>query len=487
MAINLALIKPAILKAKDIATIADVEAVKEYADTTVIDGSRITTGTIDADKINTVGLVVQNVSPGGINPTFEIKANGTAGPNANANIYGARISSGYIFSQGVMYIDLVNGEYIYSMSLYIEKDNNGNNIFHLSKGVVSSVASAAAPIPGTTIFHSSYYPITVEVFDTSTYTTIAGSGLRSFELPSSLKNYIALYNYKLPVLVLINNMQVVCAQQHNYFYSDYVVADLSYSGALSEVPLSSSTRLEVGGDYVNSTSVRFIVINFNMYTGLSILNNYTSGIIINSNSVIINGVNITSLKYLSGTIMNDSDYVFSLANGTQIQIVNFYQRSGMVINSSSGNIIITSGGKKVLTSEYSFYGSLYPFIDKLEKVFSQNDSGFATNNAPQYKQLYNVAQFSGRFAMFYYIRPAISNYGITVPERLTNIVYLVVAPNSSALLEKVFVGTNYGYINIYLYIDNSYNAFIKIQGELSKSNSGTVYETGGYTAVFRAA
>lgn len=169
MAINLALIKPAILKAKDIATIADVEAVKEYADTTVIDGSRITTGTIDADKINTVGLVVQNVSPGGINPTFEIKANGTAGPNANANIYGARISSGYIFSQGVMYIDLVNGEYIYSMSLYIEKDNNGNNIFHLSKGVVSSVASAAASIPGTTIFHSSYYPITVEVFVGTNY------------------------------------------------------------------------------------------------------------------------------------------------------------------------------------------------------------------------------------------------------------------------------------------------------------------------------
>ena len=58
--------------------------------TTTIEGSKITTGSISANKINTTDLIVQSVKPltgGG----FEIDANGTAGELGNAHIYGARI------------------------------------------------------------------------------------------------------------------------------------------------------------------------------------------------------------------------------------------------------------------------------------------------------------------------------------------------------------------------------------------------------------
>ena len=56
-----------------------------------ISGNIIASQSITADKIDTTNLVVQNVSSGGASPSFEIKANGTAGPNNNANIYGAYI------------------------------------------------------------------------------------------------------------------------------------------------------------------------------------------------------------------------------------------------------------------------------------------------------------------------------------------------------------------------------------------------------------
>ena len=66
--------------------------------TTSIDGGKITTGIVDAKRIDAGNLVVKCVSSGGDNPTFEIKADETAGPkeDKNYNIYGASIKGGTI-------------------------------------------------------------------------------------------------------------------------------------------------------------------------------------------------------------------------------------------------------------------------------------------------------------------------------------------------------------------------------------------------------
>jgi len=76
------------------------------AGTTVIDGAGITTGTVTADKINTTDLEVQNVGPGGNTPSFEIRADGTAGEHVlgvgnGVNIYGSSIYGGDISGSAI--------------------------------------------------------------------------------------------------------------------------------------------------------------------------------------------------------------------------------------------------------------------------------------------------------------------------------------------------------------------------------------------------
>ena len=62
-----------------------------YPGTTSINGGLLTTDSVVADKINTAGLIVQEISDGTASPDFEIKADGTAGPGSDANIYGSVI------------------------------------------------------------------------------------------------------------------------------------------------------------------------------------------------------------------------------------------------------------------------------------------------------------------------------------------------------------------------------------------------------------
>jgi len=64
--------------------------------TTTIDGGKITTRSVTATKIDTTNLVVQNISDGTATPTFEIKADGTAGEwdlgvGNGVDIYGGSI------------------------------------------------------------------------------------------------------------------------------------------------------------------------------------------------------------------------------------------------------------------------------------------------------------------------------------------------------------------------------------------------------------
>lgn len=77
--------------------------------TTTIDGGNITADSVTANEIDTTDLVVQNVSPGGVNPIFEIKADSTAGPigDKNYTIYGGSIYGSTMESSTMRIRDLI--------------------------------------------------------------------------------------------------------------------------------------------------------------------------------------------------------------------------------------------------------------------------------------------------------------------------------------------------------------------------------------------
>jgi hypothetical protein len=123
MAINSLTLRPAVLKAKDVATIADIEAnaaiLRQYADeainmsgyvlpedvadainnnTTTIEGSKITTGSISASKINTQGLIAENISADTI-----IGKNIAGGSISGVNIEGVNITGAVIKASWIDY------------------------------------------------------------------------------------------------------------------------------------------------------------------------------------------------------------------------------------------------------------------------------------------------------------------------------------------------------------------------------------------------
>ena len=100
-------------------------------DTTSINGSRITTGTIDAGRISTTGLVVQEVKPK-YGSGFEINADGNAGPNNDCNIYGAKIyganiNGGTITGATIDSTSTINTPKIFADEFYIRSSTNPNN------------------------------------------------------------------------------------------------------------------------------------------------------------------------------------------------------------------------------------------------------------------------------------------------------------------------------------------------------------------------
>lgn len=80
---------------------ADVEIDGNLTLVDNVDGGNITANSVVADKINTTGLVVQEVSDGTVSPAFEIKADGTAGPSNDANVYGATIRGGDVVGTSI--------------------------------------------------------------------------------------------------------------------------------------------------------------------------------------------------------------------------------------------------------------------------------------------------------------------------------------------------------------------------------------------------
>jgi hypothetical protein len=112
MAIDIQTLEPAVLKAKEVATLEDVDTAVDSIDlsnyipyddintvlandTTVIDGSRITTGTIDASKVNVIGITADHINVD--NTTTGFKLNDTAaGTSVDPNIEGAYIKGATI-------------------------------------------------------------------------------------------------------------------------------------------------------------------------------------------------------------------------------------------------------------------------------------------------------------------------------------------------------------------------------------------------------
>lgn len=251
------------------------------------------------------------------------------------------------------------------MSFYLCTREN-SNVMHITKGSYSSAEMQLGILPDT-VFHSNLPYVTYNVYDAEEYIDYYSPGwysTTSFKMPSACINDI-LTNDKAYFVVVGSSVLLSC---------DFYIAEIPF-GSNRPVGVSIGTWYASHGyagteqiyydDYVTTTTsnylykkiqghgkrgIKIVVLNVTS-DGVYIPPTFTSNDIkVNNSGIFIKGVDLLNYKYVSPTIINSTDLVFSNQNSS-FQLVNSVAGTGLDLVSSSGKTEIKIANKVIFSTE----------------------------------------------------------------------------------------------------------------------------------------
>lgn len=230
------------------------------------------------------------------------------------------------------------------MSLFIGKDNNNNSILHLTRGA-TALADIKNGVLSNTVFHSS---LTYATWSRHTLTPIVRqSGNTFLRLDAAVAADIG-YNRKL-FFVVINGSVIQYTTQAPNFDNIYYLRNGGWFGEWvgggNSLYRESATPSAGYVDYLppngaNLANSYLYVLNLtdSAYLGVPVYNN---SITINNGRIIVKGVDLLNLQYITPKRINEVDTVFSLGNA-EIQLINSStlgnERLEIVSNSAESGI-----------------------------------------------------------------------------------------------------------------------------------------------------
>ena len=244
------------------------------------------------------------------------------------------------------------------MSLLVGKDDSNNSVLHITRGV-STLSSLKSGENTNTVFHSNMNFLT----HTDIPCTFSGTKVvLSRSVAASLGSSNALF------LVIIND-----AVYNGEFYQDRKSSWVNY--VIRGVYQVTTKGVWADGDnatfgwyYGNKPSYDYnafysgITITSARIVKLNVVNNTfvpppQSGNYVRidgSSGVVVNGVYLSTLSYISKTIVNSSDPTFTIFGGALMQLVTPSTSAGTSLRSSGGVTEILSGTKVIISSQLSY-------------------------------------------------------------------------------------------------------------------------------------
>lgn len=322
------------------------------------------------------------------------------------------------------------------MSFYLGTGGNGK-IMHITKSSYSSTAMQGGILPDT-VFHSDLPYITYTMYEAEEYVDYHLNGwydTTSFKMPSACVADI-LSNDKVYFVIVGTSVLLSCDfykaeipfgsnrpvgvfigtwySSHGYagaeqiYYDDY--KPTTTSGYLYKKIQGSGKR-----------DIKIAVLNVTS-TGVYIPPVFTStDIRVNGSGISVKGIDLLNYKYISPTVVNNNDFVFS-NTVSSFQLVNSVPGSSLNLVSNSSKTEISIDGKIIfssLSNKRAIYGNMSYFS---ANYFSDPDNSPAaiyeepsTYGTRTYYKLSNELFQNGESFLFQFGMPKTSSYYYSTP------------------------------------------------------------------------
>lgn len=247
------------------------------------------------------------------------------------------------------------------MSLYIGPDNNEDKILHITKGETSAVQMKASLL-SSTVFHSSLPYLQWEEYVGATSSEVYLDVTREDDYDFEPGNY-------LKVTAPNNFLSAIAGTTIKYFVTiNDVIVQQSVAHATSMFPWFSSivSRPIGGNDYPSISTpytwmvspgggaydIKFYTLNINT-DGYVPISRPSTDILIND-GIIINGVDLSTFRFLQSGNINNTDKTINVNGGLPLQLVNHTLPAGeMRLQSDTSGTSISVGDKDIFSTYHS--------------------------------------------------------------------------------------------------------------------------------------
>ena len=322
------------------------------------------------------------------------------------------------------------------MSFYLGTGGNGK-IMHITKNSHDAIPMQGG-ILSDTVFHSDLPYITYSVYEAEEYVDYFRNGwynTTSFKMPSACVADI-LSNDKAYFVLVGNTVLLSC---------DFYTAEIPFGSNISKGVYIGTWYASHGyagseqiyyDDYVPTTTsgylykkiqgsgkrdIKIVVLNVTS-TGVYIPPVFTStDILVKGSGISVKGIDLLNYKYISPTVVNNSDFVFSNAISS-FQLVNSVPGSSLDLVSNSSKTEISIDGKIIfssLSNKRAIYGNISYFS---ANYFSDPDNSPAaiyeepsTHGTRTYYKLSNEFFQNGENFLFQFGMPKTSSYYYSTP------------------------------------------------------------------------
>ena len=367
------------------------------------------------------------------------------------------------------------------MSLFVGKDNAGTPILHLTT-TQNSTSELKAGELSSTVFHSNFNYLLYERF-TSVGQTQMGSVRTNYNHIMPISTWISVPTEALNLLINSRYVMFIIADGTIYNYragswrigDDYLVRAIhryewhpDTSSVINAnyklVPSSGYGSLHIWGHYSN---IDLIVCNLSIVDQAIKYPAFTSSDLkINSSGVVVKGINLNRLQYLSRNIINSTDSTFNTIYDGAYQLIN------SVNNTYSGLEIVSSSGIQIKNNGKAVFSTLQGISNATLRATSVTSTGgFSISEGNTYMHLAMSGASAGDlviFSLYDYDDANYTNYCMIeyVEGRSENLWEIVSSSYTKHIISLYFSGGSiyfrYYYYNNYsgtstLTIPNGYN------------------------------
>ena len=229
------------------------------------------------------------------------------------------------------------------MSFYLGTDNANKKVMHITKGV-NTIPQLKSGVLSNTIFHSSLPYLRWE--ERPVINVAVSGGITTATISPSVAEELRVNKYGF--LFIVDGQLYNTGSLHRIVqFSTQIAYGIWTNGSdFSGEPSSTYNRYRMSGSF---TQVKLIFLT-NTYRGLAEIPSLPGNDILVSNAgIMVNGVNLTSLKYLSNGVINGIDTVFSVG-GRQFQLVDGAGLTQGILVKANQEAKVLSGNKEIFST-----------------------------------------------------------------------------------------------------------------------------------------